>query len=49
MSLLHMSEHGCPGVHPEGISTQTPLQDKFRSPLRAQYHGQASGAQITMC
>lgn len=49
MSLLQMSEHRCPRARPEGIHTQTPLHDKFRSPLRAQSHGQASGAQITTC
>ena len=49
MSLLQMSESVCARVPPEGISTQTPLHDTFRSPLRAQSHGQASEAQITMC
>lgn len=49
MSPLQMSERGCPRVPPEGISSQTPLHDKFRSPLRAQTHGLASGAQITTC
>lgn len=47
MSLLQMSERGCPGARPEGIGTQTPPHDKSPSPLRAQSHGQASRAQIT--
>lgn len=49
MSLLQIPECGCPRVPPEGTGTQTPLHDKFRSPLRAQSHGQASEAPITMC
>lgn len=48
MSLSQMSECGCPRVPTEGINTRIPLHDAFRSPLRAQSHGQASEAQITM-
>lgn len=47
MCLLQMSERGCPGARPEGIGAQTPPHDKSPSPLRAQCHGQVSGAQIT--
>jgi len=43
-----MSEQLHPRVPPEGVSTQTSMHDKFRSPLRAQSHGQASEDQIAM-
>lgn len=49
MCPLQMSECGCPRVPSERIGMQTPLHEKFRSPLRAQSHGQASEAQITTC